>query len=315
MSEKLKRVTIQLTGGLGNQLFQLAIGLFLADSKPLRLEQDLGQPRRNKNGKPDLFSFELPSQIELEPARFPSQFVSKVLNYTLRRSAQQKARGSNMLRLFASLLLIFYRHSFVRLIGVRGLGYYEIKKTGRSPYLLGYFQSYKWVADPQVLTKMRSIRVIDCDEISNFRKLAVQELPLVVHVRLGDYLDHPQFGIPNKNYYENSIFQLWNTGKFKKIWLFSNDESKAINYVPLHLREFTRVVPEVQNSAASTLEVMRMGFGYVIGNSTYSWWGAMLSNNLNPEVIAPTPWFAEMDEPIDLIPTDWERQAAFSVEK
>jgi hypothetical protein len=315
MSKKLEDVTVQLTGGLGNQLFQLAVGFFVAGESPLKLEQDLGQPRRNINGDPDITSFSLPNQVELEPARSPSRFISKVLNYSRRRSAQQNGHGSNILRLGASLLLSIYRASPVSLMGARGLGFCNLEVKDRHPYLLGYFQSYKWLYGRQVLHKMRSIRAIECDEISIFRSLAIKESPLVVHVRLGDYLEHPQFGIPTKSYYENSIQELWNSGDYKKIWLFSNDDSAAMDYIPSHLQELTRVVPEIQKSAASTLEVMRMGCGYVIGNSTYSWWGAMLSNFPNPKIIAPLPWFIEMEEPIDLIPPEWKRQPAFLEEK
>jgi hypothetical protein len=48
----------------------------------------------------------------------------------------------------------------------------------------------------------------------------------------------------------------------------------------------------------------------VISNSTFSWWGAWLNNNIEKIVIAPQKWFAddEMNKQTkDLIPEKWIR--------
>jgi hypothetical protein len=50
---------------------------------------------------------------------------------------------------------------------------------------------------------------------------------------------------------------------------------------------------------------MRLGEGYVIANSTFSWWGAYLSRSSNPLIIAPRPWFSKVESPRDLIPDSW----------
>jgi hypothetical protein len=67
------------------------------------------------------------------------------------------------------------------------------------------------------------------------------------------------------------------------------------------------MIPEIDRSPAATLEVMRFGAGYVIANSSFSWWAAFLSKKPDVEVIAPQPWFQGMDEPRDLIPPNWQR--------
>ena len=60
-------------------------------------------------------------------------------------------------------------------------------------------------------------------------------------------------------------------------------------------------------SAAETLQTMRLCHGYVIGNSSFSWWGAKLSFQENPPVISPSKWFLGQPDPAGLIPDDWER--------
>ena len=60
-------------------------------------------------------------------------------------------------------------------------------------------------------------------------------------------------------------------------------------------------------SSITTLEKMRCGSAYIIGNSTFSWWGSFLSHSINPPTIAPEPWFTGMNDPNELIPPEWIR--------
>ena len=47
----------------------------------------------------------------------------------------------------------------------------------------------------------------------------------------------------------------------------------------------------------------------IIANSTFSWWGAWLNQNINKKVIAPSKWFGPLKinhNTQDLIPEAWE---------
>ena len=68
-----------------------------------------------------------------------------------------------------------------------------------------------------------------------------------------------------------------------------------------------RWINSVDASVASTLQAMRLGHGYVVANSSFSWWAAFLSFNGASEVVAPSPWFKGMDDPKDLIPPNWSQ--------
>ena len=54
--------------------------------------------------------------------------------------------------------------------------------------------------------------------------------------------------------------------------------------------------------------MMSMCKNNIIANSSFSWWGAWLNNNLNKKVIAPKKWFGENLKHYntqDLIPENW----------
>jgi hypothetical protein len=148
-------------------------------------------------------------------------------------------------------------------------------------------------------------------EIDSYRILAQVEHPVVIHLRLTDYNLENAFGIPSPNYYKDALRLLGENIQIGKVWIFSDDQEKAREILPQSITQDARWIPEICQSAACTLEVMRLGSHYIIGNSTFSWWGAFLSYADNATVIAPTPWFQGMEEPRDLIPPNWLRVDAW----
>ena len=148
-------------------------------------------------------------------------------------------------------------------------------------------------------------------EFVNLVELARVEKPILVHVRLGDYVSIDSFGIPNKKYYENAITYILENSQLKTIWLFSNEPEKALNFLPESSKKQIRVISDSGWTPAETLELMRHCHAYVIANSTFSWWGAYLSYNQKSLRVGPTPWFKGEASPKDIIPESWKTFQAF----
>ena len=83
--------TVSLTGGLGNQLFQLAAAMAGSKSTSVDVEWSLGTPRLSAQNIPEIFEFNLPPEITLLPSRNISFLQRKLGNLTLRTSAQTHA--------------------------------------------------------------------------------------------------------------------------------------------------------------------------------------------------------------------------------
>lgn len=309
-----QRDMVSLTGGLGNQLFQLAFILSQSSNVELILEKNLGLPRLNHLNQPEVCSFGLPRRVTVSEKKDTKIFVRRVVNFALRMAISANRRPSTIylrpLQLIASAIVSVYLRESRQIISPVGIGYSEIRKSKNSKLYIGYFQSYVWAN--AVRKEMMSLRILKPSRnLLDFKELAAKEKPLIVHVRLGDYVGIDSFGIPSKVYYEEALSLQSKNTRFNKIWLFSNEPEDALEFIPKIYQDIVRVVPEIGNSSSETLELMRHGVGYVIGNSTYSWWGAFLSYTDSPLVVAPSPWFKGEPSPHELIPPNWLQIEAF----
>ena len=308
-----KSFIVSLTGGLGNQLFQLAAALNLSSGKNLELTSAYGNPRPLNSQFADLYSFSLPTNVRIIERKPATLLVKKCVGYNLRMGI--KLRNYEKIKFVkwlisktTSFLLFFDLHKFVTLISSGGVGFSQINISKNNSLLVGYFQSFKWATSPEVFEKLKALNLLTYSEVLDKLYIESKEvLPLVVHVRLGDYLKEDSFGVLSKNYYLQAIEKMMATHEYKEIWVFSDDLENAKLVLPRKFEKLTKWMQEIENSPAKTLQAMRFGHGYVIGNSTFSWWGAFLSYNESAKVIAPDPWFKGMESPKDLIPPKWER--------
>jgi hypothetical protein len=144
-------------------------------------------------------------------------------------------------------------------------------------------------------------------ELEDLVVLAKSELPIVLHIRLGDYLKEKDFGILGPNYYSSALKELESKGVMSKIWIFSDDIVLAKSKYGHLFEEDTKWISNELESSAETIELMRYGSAFVLANSTFSWWGAVLAYKSDPVVIAPKNWFQNKKEPKELIPQNWIR--------
>ena len=243
-------------------------------------------------------------------SEFP-RLTKRAIGYCL-RSKIQPAKFEAVLQLprfarfITSVLISLSLKELVWVKVCRGVGFdNKIKESHANTFFIGYFQSYKWLEMVES-TSGFALKLSNPSElVKSFSALAVIENPLVVHVRLGDYLVEGGFGTLDQSYYLKAISKAMELGDFGKIWMFSDQPLEAMKRLPNHLGLEVRIMPAFEESPATALEVMRLGKGYVIAKSTFSWWGASLSYQPKPVVIYPYPWFKSLDSPVDLVPPNW----------
>lgn len=301
--------SIILAGGLGNQLFQTAAALNQAikfDSQS-RLISTIGNPRLNYFENPEIDNLILPDNLHLNYKDNFSTLSKKASNFSLRLNLEAKKRRIGyLLNWVTSLFLSFDNRKFVRFFTFEDLGYIGDFPNIPKSINFGYFQTFEYASEPQVLDKMLAlVPREDSPELAELERCATEEQPLIVHIRLTDYLLEDNFGTPDESYYNRAIDLQLTQGSFGSIWVFSDDIDGAKKLIPKNLHIRVRWIQSVGNDASTTWQAMRLGKGYVVANSSYSWWAAFLAFDRGATVIAPNPWFKGIADPRKLIPPHW----------
>ena len=163
-----------------------------------------------------------------------------------------------------------------------GMPYYEssfsYNPLPNTPNLIlcGYFQSERYFKEyeseirSEFTFKQPPPKKVDDDTVA-------------IHVRRGDYLKyrehHPTCSL---EYYKKAM----NLFKGKKFMIFTDDKDWCKKYFDLH-----NTVISTQEKAEEDLQLMSLCSHHIIANSSFSWWGAWLSNKKGSIVVAPEKWF------------------------
>ena len=305
-----KTPQVFLSGGLGNQLFQLAAAL-ANSSGPIILNGSLGYPRSDAHNAPDLMKFVLPSRAKIINFRDYPVVVRNISNFLLRASSSSKMKPNHLKRkiivLTGGSILSFYFREFKKVCLAHGTGLCEVGSLTESSLLFGFFHTCVF---PKRLNQTRDdLRNIHLSrpsqELSSLIKSISHQKILVVHIRLGDYAKEPQLGILPPTYFADAIEKAFNENDYDVIWIFSASPELAMHYVPKTYHPKTKMMEGTLKEPAETLELMRYGDGFILSNSTFSWWGAFLSYKKNPRIYAPKPWFKSATNPLSIIPDEW----------
>ena len=187
---KSKLTTISLTGGLGNQLFQLAAVLDIGGESKISLDTSLGKPRRNQIGEAEIASFVIGREILWEPDRKFQWISGKVVGYILRTGIKpnrfEKFRGYFQLSEFlASLVTSFYFKSIRKIKGSRDIGFSKKDSFSSGQMIVGYFQSYKWAGKPSTHQILKSMKLLGASaQLDELKDLSQSERPLGSRIKI-----------------------------------------------------------------------------------------------------------------------------------
>ncbi|MFD3188645.1 alpha-1,2-fucosyltransferase [Sedimentitalea sp. HM32M-2] len=214
------------------------------------------------------------------------------------------------LRKKAPLRYAFWRLTSRRFRREQGLGYNpQFEDFGDGSYLHGYWQSERYFAHAADLIR-QDFRFPDFSSAENAAMAGrINEgLSVSLHVRRGDYLTLGAHVLCDQAYYDAALARVLDgLGGDPTVYVFSDDPGWAKENLPLPCR---KVVIDF-NGADTDFEDMRLMSlcdHNIIGNSSFSWWGAWLNRNPDKRVAGPARWFGDpkLVNP-DILPDGWFR--------
>ena len=250
---------VQLSGRLGNQLFELAHAFELSK-------------KTNQN-----FSL---VWDEHSYANGLDEDLS-----TLNLSYLQK---NNLVGLAFKILDKVKKHSpLLEYALCRALGIYREEHKKRSKItrvVSGFYQDYLWaeksyIEMAELLAKAKKQVQYQVD------KLNLPKDYQVIHYRCGDYLGHKgNFGFISVDYYKANIYRGLPTVVLTDSFERANELFKPLDNL--------KVISPDECDAWAALIVMSEARSIISSNSTLSWWGAFFAIKQGGKAIIPKPFFA-----------------------
>lgn len=297
-----------LTGGLGNQMFQYAAGLALAERRRTVLKLDASWFREDP-------TYEAHNRYALSCFNITEQFatqeeIDRVRGVQLTRTERWSASlaGALRLRRYAA------RHAApANWHAPPTFAFYPAFFEQPDPtYLHGMFQSEKFFTDAADLLRLHfSFRYPAQPEVAAVAARIRSGPSAAVHFRRGDYQRNPIFareiGALDLAYYHRAVRLLRERSPEATLYIFSDDiEAVAREFAPPGPHEFVRCVKPWH--AYDKIRLMSLCDHLAIANSTFSWWAAWLNPSPTKLVIAPDPWFDQSKhDGSDVVPTTWVR--------
>lgn len=286
-------IIIKLKGGLGNQMFQYALGRHLAQKNSDVLKLDLSWFRPGGVATGDTVR-----PYALDNFSITAHGASEE---DIRRVKGMSYGIVTLVKKIANRLRPVTSYSFDPRI---------LKQSG-DVYLEGFFQNERYFKDigPIIRNEFRPKEPLNVIA-QNILQEIEQSNSVSLHIRRGDYVNNANanafHGVCPSDYYHVAIKKISRHVKEPKYFIFSDDIAwaKADAEMPAH------AIYVSQKGIADYEELFLMSKckHNIIANSSFSWWGAWLNENPNKIVIAPKRWVVDPKvNTVDAVPAEWIR--------
>ena len=278
-----------IVGGLGNQLFQYAIGRQLALLR-----------------KGDLF-LDISGFASYRLREFCLPNLSLVYQMADEETIKWHQKRTSRLYPFRRLLTPMNRFTYLK---EKSMAYdASVLLHKESVYLEGYWQSQNYFLGirDRLLTECLPKKINDA-AVHLRDQIKKTEGAVSVHVRRGDYVDnkktHAYHGVCGPEYYKKAAETIRTNILNPHFFVFSDDTP----WVRQNMQLPGNTTYIEGNRDYEDLFLMSLCRRHIIANSSFSWWGAWLNASPNKIVIAPKNYYANpRANTRDLLPEEWTK--------
>ncbi|MFA6222152.1 MAG: alpha-1,2-fucosyltransferase [Desulfomonilaceae bacterium] len=290
-------VIVRLIGGLGNQMFQYATARAIAYRNRSTLKLDISFFKNDPKRFYALSHFNI---IE--------EFASAEEIASFRGSIMKKTCG-RVFRFIPSL-----RPTRLRSIALERRQSFDptVLKLPGNIYLVGYWCSEKYFKDIEpVIRREFKVKTPAHHENEALAREIFFQQSVSLHIRRGDYVSDPTtynfHGLCPISYYLEAANRIAREIDDPHFYVFSDDKEWIQQYLKLDWR-CTYVTHNGPDQDYEDLRLISQCRHHIIANSTFSWWGAWLSDYPNKIVFSPKKWFRSMAiDTNSIVPPNWRQ--------
>lgn len=296
-------IIVRLIGGLGNQMFQYALGRHLAHRNSTLLKLDVSEFEAYKLQSYGLHCFAIWQHIAS---------IEEIETFKI-KSYQRLSRWA----LNTKKRLGFYRYTTFDFY--RDIKYLQEKSFSFDPsvldvqgniYLDGYWQTEKYFSEIRGILLREFACIYQQDAKSKDIAEHIQKKESVsLHIRRGDYVHDPltsqMHGVCSLEYYREAVDRIARKIPKAHLFIFSDDHAWVRENMKFD-HPFTIVDHNDASANYEDLRLMSMCRHNIIANSSFSWWGAWLNAHPDKMVIAPERWNNDPAlDAQDVLPESW----------
>lgn len=290
-------IVMKLIGGLGNQMFQYALGRNLARIKQTELKLDITGFETYKLHTYGLSHFNITENIATDAE------ISRLTKHAAKKGKIWRLR--NYLFVDESIYIREKRSMEFKFDPT-------IMNIGDIAYLDGYWQNEKYFKDIEdIIRKEFVVRDAMNDEDKAVAQFITQTDSVSAHIRRGDYIASAKtnavHGTCDINYYQRAAEIIAARTSNPHFFIFSDDHEWVKKNIAF-AHSTTYVAHNDADKNYQDLRLMSMCRHNIIANSSFSWWGAWLNANSEKIIVAPKKWLNDSTrDTSDLIPKTWIR--------
>jgi len=272
-------IIVNLSGGLGNQMFQYALGRNISLKLNTELKFDLSYTRRGELSNYGLHVFNI-----VEAFFDKEEFCKDNCDFKYTENAL----------IFKSefLPMVSASYSYIKEKNFRFDN--DILNSLDNSYLDGYFQSEKYFLENRrtILSDFTLKNSIDSNNMEVISTIESNN-SVSMHIRRGDYLNKEVSAILNicdLSYYKRAVDAILKLTHSPYFFIFSDD----INWAKENLSFINNIsFIDINTGSDSYKDLILMSLcnHNIIANSSFSWWAAWINKNPSKIVISPKKWF------------------------
>jgi hypothetical protein len=301
-------IITRLLGGLGNQMFQYAAGLALAERHRTVLKLDASwfrvRPEYEAHNRYALSCFNITEQFAT------AEEIDRVRGFPLTRTERWSVALARLLRLrrYTERMQPAAPNRCAQDVSFQPAFFTQPDST----YLEGMWQSERYFSEIAPLLHLHfTFRYPPQPAVAALAERIRSGSSAAVHFRRGDYVTNTAFnreiGVVGLDYYRRAVGELRARHPDTTLYIFSDDiDTIEREFRPPGPHVFARFTQPW--NAYDTIRLMSLCEHAIISNSTFAWWAAWLNSKPGKTVIAPATWLASRPAAAeDILPASWLR--------